>query len=292
MNKKFLAAVSVVLGMLLQSAPVFAVDGAPSADFFEKAWQEAATSQAYSFTCKISSGNPKTSSHSLTGDQKVLLDLTLAAIKRYKRVTQGTFLGDKHQVSTSQTTFNMLRVVDQVAGGSMGLREGSQAVKEVTNKKAEFLAIDDTIYFKGARGWKTFQDADLATNFYSGAAGSPLTSSLEKSSFVFKNRQGSGSSYDGTLTAEEMTSLLTPFLGEDEAKKLAPAPVKLFITGDGHIKKFNVVAKIVLGGLTFTVKEQCDLKLKGVKIKVPSGAASVEADVGKQELIELLQSVM
>lgn len=291
MNRKLLAAVSVVLGVVLQSAPVFAVGDAPSADFFEKAWQEAATSQAYGFTCKISASNPKVVPHTLTGDQKVLLDLTLAAIKRYKRVTQGTLIGDKHQVFASQTSFNMLRVVDQVAGGQMGLREGSQKVKEVTTKKGDFIAVDDMIYFRGTDGWKAFQDAEMATTFYDGAAGSPFTDSLEKSSFVFGSRGSSGNLYNGMLTAKEMTSLLTPFLGEDEAKKLDPAPVKLFITGDGHIKKFTLADKVVLGGLSFTIKEQCDLKLKGVKIKIPSDAASVDSDVGKQDFVELLRAV-
>ena len=90
------------------------------------------------------------------------------------------------------------------------------------------------------------------------------------------------------LAKADKTALGIISSAEDEAKKRDPAPVELFITGDGHIKKLNVVDKVVVGGLSFTVKEQCDLKLKGMKIKIQSGATLGS----KQELIELLTSIL
>ncbi|MEK7524616.1 MAG: hypothetical protein AAB588_06350 [Patescibacteria group bacterium] len=292
MNKKSLAAATVIFGMLLQTATVFAAGEKPSADFFETAWQEATASQAYGFVCSITSSSPKAASNSLTGDQKKLVDLTFAALKRYKRVEQGTLLGEKHKISTSFMSLNTLRILDQMAAGQFDLEKAAEKMKELKKQNIDLVLADNSFYYKGDNGWKTFQDADLATNLYNGVLGSPFTKPLEKNSFTFKNYKKSGKSqmaiYSGTLTSAETTSLLKPFMGEDEAKKRDPAPVELFITGDGHIKKLNVVDKVVVGGLSFTVKEQCDLKLKGMKIKIQSGATLGS----KQELIELLTSIL
>lgn len=291
MRKFFFVVFAVGIAILSQVVTVFAQSDVPSADFFENAWQEAATSQAYEFTCTVSSGSPKFAT-SLTGDDKKLADLTVSAIKKYNSVTKGVLIAAKNRLSTSQTKVNSLGVLDQMAVGQFDLKEAIKRMKKVSKKKVDIILDGDSIYFKSTGGWKVFQGPDTLASIYNGAVDAPFTSSLEKASFVFEKYENSGESktaiYNGTLTAVDTVSLLTPFIGEEEAGKLDPAPVKLFITGDGHIKKFDVVDKIVVGGLTFTVKEKCTLKLKNAKIKLPSNAASLDADSGMAEFMELV----
>lgn len=291
MRKKLFVVFAVGIAILSQAVTVFAQSDVPSADFFENAWQEAATSKAYEFTCTVSSGSPKFAT-SLTGDDKKLADLTVSAIKKYKSVTKGVLIAAKNRLSTSQTKVNSLGVLDQMAVGQFDLKEAIKRMKKVSKKKVDIILDGDSIYFKSTGGWKMFQSAGTLASIYNGAVDAPFTSSLEKASFVFEKYEGSGESkaaiYNGTLTAVDTVSLLTPFIGEEEAGKLDPVPVKLFITGDGHIKKFDVVDKIVVGDLTFAVKEKCILKLKNAKIKLPSNVTLLDADSGMAEFMELV----
>lgn len=291
MRKKFFILFAFIVAILAQAVTVFAQNDVPSADFFENAWQEAAVSQAYEFTCTVSSGSPKFAT-SLTGDDKKLADLTVSAIKKYKSVTRGVLVAAQNRLSTSQTKVNSLGVIDQMAVGQFDLNEAIKRMKKVSKKKLDIILDGDSIYFRSIGGWKVFQSADTLASIYNGAVDAPFTSFLEKASFVFEKYENSGESkmaiYNGTLTASDTVSLLTPFIGEEESQKLDPAPAKLFITGDGHIKKVDVVDKIVIGDLTFKVKEKCTLKLKNAKIKLPTNAASLDVDSGMAEFMELL----
>lgn len=291
MRNKLFWFFSVGVLIFAQGVTAFAQSDAPSADFFETAWQEAAVSKAYEFTCTVSSGSPKFATV-LTGDYKKLADLTVSAIKKYNSVTKGVLIAAKKRLSTSQIKVNSLGILDQLAVGQFDFNEAIKRMKKVSKKKLDIILDGDSIYFKSTGGWKVFQSADTLASIYNGAVDAPFTSSLEKASFVFEEYENSGESksaiYNGTLTAVDTVSLLTPFIGEEESGKLDPAPVKLFITGDGHIKKFDVVDKIVVGGLTFTVKEKCTLKLKNAKIKLPANAVLLDADSGMAEFTELL----
>lgn len=293
MKKSFISLVAVVM-LLLQVTPVFAANEVkPTAAFFENAWKEADETRSYGFTCKVSSTSIKTKKGvTLTGDDKKQVDLVLSALKKYKRTDVGTLLGQKNQMYTSRESLNSLGILDSMSAGQFTLDEAIQKMKTAKKGKGEIVVDGNFVYYKGNAGWKVFEDADFANKLYSAAANDSLVSTLEKASFVFKNYTNPGKSqpavYQGTLTSGGTTTLLKPFLGEATAKEQANAPTSLVITGDAHVQKFNVVAKVVIGGLSFTVKDQCNAKLQNATIKVPSNATTVDAAAGKEELAKLI----
>ena len=283
--------------MLLQTSVVFAASPVPpSADFFENAWQEATASQAYSFTCTISSSGVKAAKGAtLTSDQKKQVDVAVKALKKYKKITVGAFLGQEQKLYTTQTILNSLGILDAWAADKLTIDEAAQKMRTIKKGKLEILIAENSIYYKGKSGWKVFEDAEFATPLYGSVSSEPLTASLEKASFMFKKYMNSEKSslsvYQGTITAKETASLVTPFVGEDAAKQQVPSPTTLTISADGHLKKYDVIAKIVLGGLSFTVKEQCNIKPKEAKINLPSGAAVINSESGKKELGELVEAL-
>lgn len=296
MKKSFIT-VTAIMAMLLQTTPAIAADlSQPAPSLFENAWQEATASQAYDFTCKISSTTVKTKKGvKLTGDSKKQVDLVVSALKKFKRTTVGTLLGQKNQIYTSRESLNSLGILDSMSAGQITLDEAIQKVKKAKKAKGEIVVDGNFVYYRGSSGWKVFEDATFAQSFYTGAVNDPLTSALEKSSFFFKNYTNSGKAqpamYQGTLSTEGTTSLIKPFLGETAAKEQAKSPTKLFITEDAHMQKYDVTAKVVTGGLSFTVKEQCTLKFNDAKITVPTGATTIDAESGKKELAELVSSL-
>lgn len=287
MRKKITLSLLLGLGILFQTSAGFAATG--QTPNFEDAWQEAATSQAYSFTCKVSSTSVRMEKVELPADQQKVVDLTFKALKRYKNTTKGVFLGADRRLSALQTKFGTLGIVDLMAAGQLTVDEAVQAM-EALLKKTSKLVVDDTkVYYNVGKGWKVFVDADLAGKLYDGAAGEPFTAELEKNSFLLKSgiEQSNGAVYQGTLTSDSTVSLLTPFMGEELAKKEALSPVKLFISGDGHIKKREAVAKVVIGNSSsFKVKEKCNINFTNPKIAIPSGAQAVDKDLGLQEIVE------
>ncbi|MCX6733807.1 MAG: hypothetical protein NTX63_03250 [Candidatus Peregrinibacteria bacterium] len=293
MKKSFISSVAVVM-LLAQITPVFAANETkPTATFFENAWKDADTTRSYGFTCKASSTSIKTKKGvTLTGDDKKQVDLVLSALKKFKRTDVGTLLGQKKQMYTSRESLNSLGILDSMSAGQLTLDEAIQKMKTAKKAKGEIVVDGNFVYYKGNAGWKVFEDADFANKLYSAAANDSLVSTLEKSSFVFKNYTNPGKSqpaiYQGTLTSDGTTTLLKPFLGEDTAKKQVNAPTSLVIAGDAHMQQYDVVAKVVLGGLSFTVKDQCTAKLKNATIKVPSNAATIDAATGKEELSKLI----
>ena len=296
MKKSFIT-VTAIVAMLLQTTPAIAADVAqPASSLFENAWQEATVSQAYNFTCKVSSTAVKTKKGvKLTGDDKKQVDLVVSALKKFKRTTVGTLLGQNNQLYTSRESLNSLGILDSMSAGQITLDEAIQKIKKAKKAKGEIVVDGNFVYYKGTAGWKVVEDAAFAQSFYTGAVNDPFTSGLEKSSFVFKNYTNPGKAqpamYQGTLTADETTSLIEPFLGEATAKEQAKSPTTLVITGDAHMQKYDVTAKVVAGGLSFTVKNQCTLKLNDAKIKVPTGATTIDAESGKKELAELIVSL-
>jgi|GEM_PF-5374379 len=293
MQKSFISLMAVVM-LLLQVTPVFAAnDVKPTAAFFENAWKEADETRSYGFTCKVSTTSIKTKRGvTLTGDDKKQVDLVLSALKKFKRTDVGTLLGQKNQMYTSRQSLNSLGILDSMSAGQFTLDEAIQKMKIAKKGKGEIIVDGDFIYYKGNVGWKVFEDADFASKLYSAAANDSFLSTLEKPSFVFRNYMNPGKSqsavYQGTLTNDGTTVLLKPFLGEVSAKEQTSAPTSLIIAGDGHLQKFNVTKKIVIGGLSFTVKDQCSIKLKNATIKIPSNATTVDAGAGKQELADLV----
>lgn len=289
MRKSFIA-LTTIAGMFLQAVPVFALDSLPpSVDFFENAWQEAAASQAYTLTCAVSSTSIKTKKGAtLTSDQKKLVDLSLSALKKFKRTTVGTFLGENKRLYTSLATVNTLGILDSMAAKEFTMDEAVQKMKVAKNKKVEIFIDGNSVYYKADGKWKVYEDPDFVATVYGSASTEPLTMPLEKDSFVFKNYTGSDKSsssiYQGTLTAAETVSLMKPFMTEDTAKKQVLSSTKLLITPDGHLQKYDVLGKVTLGGLSFTVKEQCNLKLKNVKIALPLNATVIDLESGKKEL--------
>lgn len=293
MKKYFISLVAVVM-LLLQITPVFAANEVnPTAAFFENAWKEADATQSYGFTCKVSSMSIKTKKGvTLTGDDKKRVDLVLNALKKYKRTDVGTLLGQKNQMYSSRESFNSLGILDSMSAGQLTLDEAIQKMKTAKKAKGEIVVDGNFVYYKSNTGWKVFEDADFANKLYSAAANDSLVSALEKASFVFKKYTNPGKSqpavYQGTLTNGGTTTLLKPFLGEDTAKKEVNAPTSLIITGGDHFQKYDVIAKVVTGGLSFTVKDQCNVQLKNATIKVPSNATTVDMATGKKELSDLV----
>ena len=293
MNTRSLISFIIAFGVLFQSSVVFAAT-APSQDFFENAWQEAATSTNYSFSCTVSSSGPKMQSYdSLTSEQKTVVDVTLQTLKRYKSITKGALVSETKSLSSTQEKVNTLGILDLMAAGQLTMDQTVKKVKDASKKTIQVILVGNQTYYKGNAKWKTFESPEFAEQVFTSASSNPVNTPLEKSSFAYKNGWKPGSSnaavYIGTLTADETTTLLTPFMGEELAKTKTPLPVKLFITGDGHFKKYEVKSKTVVGALSFTVKETCTMNFGKAKIKAPAGATSVDAETGLNEIIELGQ---
>ena len=294
MNIRSLVSSIAVLGILFQIPVAFAAD-APSQDFFENAWQEAATSTNYSFSCTVSSSGPKIQyDASLTPEQKTVVNISLQTLKRYKSIVKGTFLNETKSLSTTQEKVNTLGILDLMAVGQLTMDQALQKIKKASKKTLQFILVGNQTYYKGGKTkWKTFESPEFAEQVFTGTSNDPVSAPLKKSSFVYKNGWKPGSSnaavYLGTLTAEETTTLLTPFMGEELAKTKTPLSVKLFITGDGHFKKYEVKSKTDVGALSFTVKETCTMNFGKAKIKAPAKATTVDATTGLNEIIELGQ---
>ncbi|MFH1012313.1 MAG: hypothetical protein V1760_01055, partial [Candidatus Peregrinibacteria bacterium] len=273
-NKSFMSCL-IVLGILLQASSSFAA--APSREtLFNQAWKEATASTNYSFTCTITSGvakAPKTSN--LTADQKKAVDITLEALKRYKNILKGTLSGGDRALTTSQDKINTLGVLNALGAGQLSLDQAMEAVKTAVSKKAQITLLSNQVYYQGDAGWKTFLDADFATHFFQSSIDNPLTSSFSKSSFTYKKEDKYGKEkalvYEGTMTAASTISLLVPFVGEEAGKQQPLAPTTLFISGDGHLRKIDVKEKVVVGGLSFTVSQRCEINFKKQAIKAPVG---------------------
>lgn len=259
-------------------------DTGKSADF-EKAWNEGASSREYSTTCKISAGSVKMQkSEETTSDQQKLLDIVGKAITLYKDETKQMLMGSKKQIYSSQTKFNSLGVLDTlVAEGQFTPDQAEPALKGVSKKTVEIALDGAKVYIKTSGNWKMFEDTDLANSLYSVAVDQPLASAFEKSSFTLKSpaTKSKAAVYEGIMTPSQTVALLTPFMGEDVAQLQPGAPVKLSIQ-NGHFKKFDIVDKIALGGLSFTVKETCNVTFGTPKIKIPAGAATISRDEGLQ----------
>lgn len=293
MNTRSLVSFITVLGILLQVPIAFAAD-APSQDFFENAWQEAATSTNYSSSCTVSSSGPKIQSDaSLTPEQKTAVDVTFQALKRYKSITKETFLSKTQSFSTTQEKVNTLGILDLVPAGQLTMDQAVQKVKEASKKTFKVILVGNQTYYKGNAKWKTFESPEFTKQLLATVSSNFISTPLEKSSFTYKNGWKPGSSnaavYLGTLTADGTTTLLTPFMGEELAKTQAPLSTKLFITGTGHFKKYEVKSKAVVGALSFTVKETCTMNFGKAKVKAPASATPVDAETGLNEIIELGQ---
>ncbi len=263
---------------------------APTADFFENAWQEATASNAYSFSCTISStGGRAVKNTTLTSEQKKAIDLGIKALKKYKLTILNTFLRQEQRIYASRTSFNSLGILDAWAADKLTIDEAAQKMKTIKKGKLELLVNGTLTYYKGKGGWKVFDDDEFATTIYNSTLDVFLTTPFRKASFMFKNymHPGNPSSsvvYQGTLTAAETILLMRPFMSEDTANQQVPSPTTLTMSADGHLQKYNVVAKVVLGGLSFTVKKQCNIMLNGAKIDFPDAALTIDSRGGQKEL--------
>lgn len=264
------------------------VAGSGNSADFEKAWKEGASSQTYSTTCKVSAGSVKVQNSSeITADQKKLLDIVGRAITSYKEESTGMLLGSKKQLYASLTKVDSLGALDALTvAGQLTPDAAEAALKSVSKKTAEIALNGKKVYLKTDGSWKTFESADFANSFYTGATSDTLASGFEKNSFTLKTpaTKSTAAIYEGKLTPSSTVSLLTPFMGEDAAALQAGAPVKLSIQ-NGHFKKFDVTDKITLGTLSFTVKEACTLAFGTPKITIPSSATTISADEGLEIIV-------
>lgn len=295
---KFLFASLVVAStLLLQVAPVFAAnESRPSESFFENAWEEAGTTESSELTCKTSSTSIKTKKGvRLSDSDKKLVDLAVSALKKFKRTDVTTLLGSKNQAYISRESLNSLGILDSMSAGKLTRDEAIQKMKIAKKAKGEIVVDGNFIYYGGKAGWKVFEDADSANKIYSAISNDTFIAALERASFIFKNYANSeklrSAVYQGTLSSDGTTSLLKPFMGENKAKEQVNAPTSLVITGDDHMHQYSVTAKVVVGGLFFTVKNQCSAKLKNVTIRIPSNATTIDAVSGKNELADLLSAL-
>lgn len=286
MRTKILACFLLILGLIFNASTIFAADAQVTPDF-TKAWQEAASSQAYSFSCKVSSAAVKVQKVTLSEDQQKMVDLTIEALKRYTAVSKGSLLGAVNRLFASESKLNTLWIADSLVAGAFPLEEAIQLMEDISKTKVDILLDGDTVYYNIGNGWKTFESADFTKQLYDIAVSKPFTVYLEKASFALKTAakgKSKAAVYNGTLTADETVTLLTPFMGEEEAKKQPLVPTKLYITGSSHIQKYDSTAKVVLGGLSFTVKEKCMLSLKAPVIKIPSGATATDVGSAMREI--------
>lgn len=287
MKRKSIIGAFIVFGLLLQTSAVAAKSSGKTLNF-EKAWQEAAESRAYSFACTVSASSIKTQKAQLSEDRQSLVDFAVKALKRYKVVTKGTLLDSAKRLSTSQVKLNTLGILDLMAAGQLTFDQAIAEMGAITKKKMEMALDGDAVYYKVGADWKTFENADISKEMYEGASDAPFTASLEKASFALKKSKAKTAVYEGTLNADSTVELLIPFMGEEEAKKQPFSPVKLFVVKGDHLQKYQVAQKVALGSLSFTVKENCNLKLNNPKVKIPSGAEEVSSEEGLQGIAESL----
>lgn len=291
MNTRSLISSITAFGILFQASVAFAA-AEPPQDFFENAWQEATNSTNYSSSCTISTSGAKAQADpSLTAEQKTAINTALQALKRYKSVTKGTLLSEGRSLSTMQAKVNTLGILDLMAAGQLTMDQTVLAVKEASKKTLQIVIAGSQTYYRGDAGWKTFESEEFTGQIFTAVSKDPISASLEKSSFVYKNGWKPGSSkaavYLGALTADGTIKLLTPFMGEELAKTQAPLSTKLFITGAGHFKKYEVKSKIVIGALSFTAKETCTMNFGKAKVKVPAKATPVDYEAAINEIVAL-----
>ncbi|MBI5412609.1 hypothetical protein HZA43_05590 [Candidatus Peregrinibacteria bacterium] len=254
---------------------------------FEKAWKEATASLEYSFACKISANSVKAQNADLSQDQKKLIAVLSKAIGRYKNDSMGMLSDSKKQLYSSQSKFNSLGALDALAAQNLLTPAQAEiALKGVSKKIAEIILDGTKVYIKIDNGWETFEDPDFANQLYSGVTSDSLVTALEKNSFILKNPASKTTAgvYEGTLTSASTIALLTPFMGAENAKQQALAPVKLLISKDAHIKSFDTTDKINLGGLSFTVKQACTTNFATPKIKIPAGSKTISKEKALQKI--------
>ncbi|MBI2639005.1 hypothetical protein HYW83_05445 [Candidatus Peregrinibacteria bacterium] len=179
-----------------------------------------------------------------------------------------------------------------MAAGQLTLDQTVKAVKEASKRTLQIVIIGSQTYYKGGDAkWKTFENSEFTGQIFTAISKEPVSTPLEKSSFVYKNGWESDSSknavYLGALTADATTKLLTPFIGEELAKTQTPPSTKLFIAGAGHFKKYEVKSKVTVGVLSFTVKETCTMNLGKAKVKVPAKATPVDYETAMNEIVAL-----
>lgn len=292
MNTRSLVSLITAFGILFQASVAFAA-AEPPQDFFENAWQEATNSTNYSFSCIISTSGAKAQADpSRTAEQKTTVNVALQALKRYKSVTKGALLSAGRSLSTMQEKVNTLGILDLMAAGQLTMDQTVLAVKEASKKTLQIVIAGSQTYYKGGdAGWKTFESEEFTGQIFTAVSKDPVSAPLEKSSFAYKNGWKPGSSkaavYLGALTADGTIKLLTPFMGEELAKTQTPLSTKLFIIGAGHFKKYEVKSKVIIGALSFTVKETCTMNFGKVKVKVPAKATPVDYEAALNEIVAL-----
>lgn len=296
MNIRSLVSLIAVFGILFNSSVAFSA-AEPPQDFFENAWQEATNSTNYSFSCTVVASGIKGPSDKLIAAKKQKeMALALPALQKYRTITQGTLWNAGHFFSAKQEKINTLGVLDRMVAGQLTMDQAAQAIKKASKKTLEILIVGSQVYYRGGSAkWNTFESSEFAEKVFTVANGDPVSSLFKKSSFVYQNGWRPGSFgvavYLGTLTEDATTELLTPFISEEIAKTQMPSSTKLYIARDGNIKRYEAKAKVVLGVLSFDVKNTCTISFGKAKVKVPAAATPVDAETGIDSISELAGSL-